>query len=368
MSKKSKNNLSKKFTKKLADNLSKKSKKNLSKKSMKTLSIRSSKSRIIDFKPIILEALKTMSKKESILKNFFKVRAYNKVITQLNNLSQIKNWDDLITISGIGEKIKDKINEIFKSGKLLAAERAQETMNLKIYDKLLEIHGIGIAKAKDLIENKEVTSISKLKKILKKEPKLLNKQQKIGLRYLYDLRKRIPRKEMNEHNKFLSDIFKKVDPDIKFSIVGSYRRNEKDSGDIDILISGSNKMMNDILGYLNKYNYIIETLATGKKKFMGVVKLPNEKTNRHLDILITNTNEYPFAQLYFTGNFDINILLRNEAIKKGLKLNERALVNIKTGKKIKLNSEKEIFNKLGFEYIPPKKRTLKYIEEYRIKK
>lgn len=50
-----------------------------------------------------------MSKKEYILKNVFKVRAYENVIKQLKQLPKLTSIHDLVGITGIGKKIKEKI-------------------------------------------------------------------------------------------------------------------------------------------------------------------------------------------------------------------------------------------------------------------
>lgn len=73
----------------------------------------------------IISELETMRKKETIEKNFFKARAYKKVIDQIADIEIVKTMDDLQGISGIGSKIKAKLEEIFSTGKLKAAEKAR---------------------------------------------------------------------------------------------------------------------------------------------------------------------------------------------------------------------------------------------------
>ena len=51
--------------------------------------------------------------------------------------------------------------------------------------------------------------------------------------------KRIPRSEIDEYYKLFEEIFNKMAiPDSKFQIVGSYRRGLKNSGDIDVILTG----------------------------------------------------------------------------------------------------------------------------------
>lgn len=72
-----------------------------------------------DKKNIILKELETMKNKEIISKQFFKVRAYQKVIDQIVSLPRVNSITDLENISGIGTKIRAKIEEIFSANEYL---------------------------------------------------------------------------------------------------------------------------------------------------------------------------------------------------------------------------------------------------------
>jgi DNA polymerase/3'-5' exonuclease PolX len=316
-----------------------------------------------NYKSIIINELETVSKKETIEKNIFKVRAYQKVIGQIKLLDKIESWKDLENVNGIGVKIKEKITEIFETGKLNLAEKARSKHNLEIYDIFMKIHGVGATKAKELVESHGINSIENLKEKLKENPKLLNNKQKCGLKYYEDINIKIPRKEMKEHDEFIQNTLKDMDKDIDISVVGSYRRKVKQSGDIDVLITirrettikERSELMNNIIKKLTEINYIKSTLANGDKKYMGIVKLKRKRYARRMDILITSQEEYPFAMLYFTGSQELNILLRKDALERGFRLNEYSLLDSNENK-ILLKSEEEIFNKLGYKYIEPEIR------------
>ena len=65
---------------------------------------------IQDYKPIIIESLDILRKREIANKETFKARAYAKVISQLKYHSDpITNLDNLQSIQGIGEKITKKM-------------------------------------------------------------------------------------------------------------------------------------------------------------------------------------------------------------------------------------------------------------------
>lgn len=318
----------------------------------------------MDYKLIIITELETLVKKETIEKNTFKIRAYQKVIKQIKNLQKIETWKDLENISGIGTKIKEKIEEIFTTGKLRSAEKARAKHNLQIYDDLMKIHGVGATKAKQLVEKYNISSINDLKNKLEENPDILNNKQKIGLKYYQDINLKIPRKEMEQHENYLLQSLCYLDKDIQITIVGSYRRKLKESGDIDVLITlrrqtsceERTKLMCKIIEKLKDDNYIKSSLALGDKKYMGIVKLKYKRYARRMDILITSLEEYPFAVLYFTGSQELNIIMRKDAIEKGYRLNEYNLLDKKENP-INLKSEEEIFRKLGYNFIPPEMRT-----------
>ena len=56
---------------------------------------------------------------------------------------------------------------------------------------------------------------------------------------------------------------------------------------------------------------------------------------RHLDIIETTPEEYPFAQFYFTGSGGFNVKMRKQALKLGYSLNEYSMTNKKTKTPVK---------------------------------
>lgn len=322
-------------------------------------------------KDIIIRELETMSRKEAALKNLYKVRAYRKVIEQIRLLPQVTDYEDLDHVKGIGPKIQSKIQEILLTGKLKAAERALQTGELSHYEPFLKIYGIGIAKAKELVHIHKITSINDLQLALKKNPSLLNSQQTSGLTYYFDLQKRIPRSEMEKYNKKLLKLSKDIDDNLELKMVGSYRRGTTESGDIDILLTVQNVIPSEIrsnilksfVDKLKKHKVILADLASGSKKYMGICQLNSKSPARRIDILMTSQQEFPFALLYFTGDFNINIELRKQANQMGYTLNEYHLISNTNKIPVQLSSEKQIFNFLGFGFLKPKDRSLSNLKQ-----
>ena len=275
--------------------------------------------------------------------------AYTKIIGIIQDLNYELTIDTKISdIKGIGKKTEDKIKEFLS--KHLPTDPAQ------ILEKqLTEITGIGIKNAK-IISSK----ISNFEELYKNQDSLLNPKQKLGLKYYKTDNLRIIRSEMLKHETFISQLIYNYNSNIKFQIVGSFRRGKEYSGDIDLILTYKENILKEIIELFKKNNYIIDTYANGNKKFMGWCVLPSscQSLSRRLDILFTNKIEFPFSILYFTGSRNYNKYMRAYAIKKGLTLNEHGLFNKQTKELIDydFNEEKDIFNYLQIEYKSPDQR------------
>ena len=310
---------------------------------------------VIDNNIRIIENLKILVVYETLNNNQFKARAYSKVINSIESLDfPIVNIEDIKKINGVGVKIESKILEFLNTGKIFIVEKALKDPYYILHNKLGKIYGVGAVKIKELM--KQVMSLEELMN----KPELLNDKQKIGLKYYDDINKRIPIVEAEKHNKLINKLFKKIYKNIDFEMVGSYRRKNKDMGDIDILIKNTNNIdLKVLITELKNKGYIIETLADGKTKFMGLCKLSPNTPARRIDILIADTSTYYFALLYFTGSFAFNIYMRKEALKQNISLSEYGFKDkdnklIDTSEIIK--SEEDIFKYLKLPYVLPEHR------------
>ena len=303
----------------------------------------------------LIKNFKILEEYENLNKQPFKARAYNKVINSLElHIDKIDNIEDTENIKGIGEKIKEKIKQYFQTGKIDAVEKALSDPKFTLRRKLSNLYGVGPVKIKELME--KITSFEDLKN----KPEILNEKQKIGLKYYDELLERIPIEEGKKHYGLIEKIFKKTYNNIEFELVGSYRRKNKDMGDIDVLIKGKEDInLKILIKELSSAGYIIETLANGKNKFMGICKISPELPARRIDILIADPSYYYFALLYFTGSYSFNIYMRRIALQKNISLSEYGFKD-KNNKIIDtsdiIKSEQDIFDYLKIPFVLPEKR------------
>ena len=353
-----------------------------------------------DFRQTIIDSFVVLIKNEEAQKEpnwQFKRKAYKQVVDILsannNKIDSVTKALEILRAGGsklTGEeayftkngeyksKILEKISEIIKTGVLTKAIEIQDDPKVKSITELTKIPEIGPTKAEKLYEI-GITTIAELTDAAKKDSKLLNSKQLIGLNYYSDLEKRIPRPEMDTWNEFFDNILKftiekmKTKPEnVKMQLVGSYRRKAKDSGDIDILLTSKDselgkELMTNFIKELLKTDKLDSSLvfSSGSTKFMGLGKINNYY--RHIDIFYYSEKEYPFALLFSTGSGQFNIEMRADAIKKGYSLSEKELVYKDSSKitseeyksdigKDYPTEEKDIFDFLNLKYIEPENR------------
>ena len=309
-----------------------------------------------------------MRQKAMADRQHFKVIAYKKAIKSIEDYFvgiDIISIEDVMDVPNIGVKIQEKIAKILDYGFLPAAEEVRNDPRVILINEITKIYGIGPAKAKQLVDTHNIFSLEDL--ILRQDT-LLNSKQRLGIQYYKDISKRIPRKEIDKHKSFLREVLRTIDSRANLIVVGSYLREEKTSGDIDILLYHSEDdktLFKQFIEVLKRLDYITAELLFGKKKFAGMVKLDKYKYNRRLDVLFTPINELPFAQLYFTGSGSFNVLMRRIATEKGYKLNEKAITRINPGVRnpatVSFATEKDIFEFLGIQYLKPSQRKPKNI-------
>jgi DNA polymerase/3'-5' exonuclease PolX len=147
-------------------------------------------------------------------------------------------------------------------------------------------------------------------------------------------------------------------------IVGSFRRGQATSGDIDMLIRvppnvsalEAKRELASYVSAMKEAGYVEEVLALGDHKCMAICRIGD--TSRRLDLLLTPDEEYAYALLYFTGSDQFNVAFRHHALEKGYTLNEHRLTPLHpdTAAVPPMIEEKDIFRFLGLRYVEPHQR------------
>lgn len=346
-----------------------------------------------DVKKILSKIIaKIVSEKEA---NWtFKVKSYNQANEILKDTMNLNSVEDYIRVLREGDmklageenfkakngtwksSILQKIDSILKTGQTDGISLTEQDQRSLAIENLTKVPNIGPSTAAKIYDTEEITTVEELRYIYSVNKDILNEKQAIGLKHYEDLMRRIPRKEMDAWNEKLIEIFKETMTELgttgELILAGSYRRKTPDSGDIDALITTdvkNSRVMNTFYNNLVKRGVIekTNTLAKGPTKIMAVARI--DEYYRHLDIFYHPRETFPFAILFTTGSKEFNVKMRKFALDKRYSLNEQNLTKKSpTGTKVTQTeyltiiekefpeTERDIFDFLGYPYIPPEMR------------
>src|SRR5882762_534256 len=297
--------------------------------------------------------------------NPFKSRAYAAAARSLESLSEplekLIGENRLGEIKGIGEAIQKKIIELATSGKLPYHEELKASVPAGLFA-LLQIPGLGPKKVKALYDQLQISSVEQLEAACNdcKVAELDGFGEKTQSKILEGIQFR--RTYASRH--LLCDALVASEPlvealrghakVIRCSTAGSVRRCKEIIGDIDFLVSTAKP--EPVLEFFAQQPEILSVSAKGDTKASVMLK-----GGIQADLRVVSDTEFPFALAYFTGSKEHNIVMRQRAIQRSLRLNEYGLFKSKEETRdpkllVPCKTEEEIFAKLDLAYIPPELR------------
>jgi DNA polymerase (family 10) len=296
--------------------------------------------------------------------NPFKSRAYSNAARALEQspLSLEKICDpEAEQIKGIGESLHEKICELQQTGKLAYYDELKASVPPGLVA-MLNIPSLGPKKIKAMNTKLGIETLEQLEQACKdgKVAKLDGFGEKTQANILQGIEFR--RQHASRH--LLVDVLIAAEPILdnlrghpdvtRCSTAGSLRRFKEIIGDVDFLVSSRSPA--EVIEFFTSQPGIMSVSAKGPTKASVVLE-----GGLQADLRVVSDAEFPYALAYFTGGKEHNIVMRQRAIQRGLRLNEYGLFksDVETrdpALRVKCQTEDEIFQKLGLDYIPPELR------------
>jgi len=298
--------------------------------------------------------------------NPFKARAYSNAARTILALSEplekMVAEKRLGELKGIGESLQEKITTLVETGRLPYYEELKASVDPGLLE-LLGIPGLGPKKVKALHEKLGIKSLAELEAACKagkvaaldgfgevSQAKIL---EGIKLKQTYASKHHLDT-ALAAAEPILEAL--RSHPDvIRCSVAGSLRRWKETIGDLDFVVSS--KKPSEIIDFFTRQPGILSVSAKGDTKASVIL----EKGGIQADLRVVSDAEYPFALAYFTGSKEHNIVMRQRATQRGLRLNEYGLFRSKEetrdpALRLPCKTEEDIFRELGLAYIPPELR------------
>ena len=297
--------------------------------------------------------------------NPFKTRAYVSGARTLEGLTEpletLIQEERLGEVKGIGKALVEKITELVETGELEYYTNLKASIPAGLIE-MLDVQGMGPKKVKALHDKLGIESIEALEAACeagqvaeldgfgkKSEEKILEsiafKRQHASHHHRH--------KMLIAAEPILDDL--RSHPDvIRCDIAGSLRRGKEVSGDIDFLVSAKDSA--DIIEAFTTRDGILSVLAAGGTKASVLLE-----GGIQADLRVVEDSEFASALAYFTGSKEHNIVMRQRAIDRGLRLNEYGLFKSTEETRdpelrLDCKTEEDIFAALDLTYVPPELR------------
>lgn len=289
----------------------------------------------------------------------YKALAYRRAADNIEYLGRDVEdvWREgrLTEIPGVGKSLAEKLDELFRTGKMSYYEELKEEIPPGVVS-LLQVPEVGPKTAKLVWEKLGITSIPELERAAR-EGKLrtlpglgVKSEAKIlaGIEALYRRSERIPlATALPVAREIIKALLDATPHALKVTAAGSLRRMKATIGDIDILASSYRP--EEVIETFIRLPQVAEVSMKGPTK--STVFLQN---GLQVDLRVLPPERYGSLLQYFTGSKEHNVALRGLALEMGLSLSE---YGFKRGEEeILCPEEEDVYRILGLEWIPPELR------------
>jgi len=291
--------------------------------------------------------------------NPFRIRAYRRAAQNIDSMPKdvaAMSLDDLHKIPGIGADLAAKIHEYAQSGRLEFFDELKKEVPAGVIG-LLSVPGLGPKTAKLLFDKLHIKDIDELEMHakegrLKGLPGIKARTESNILKGIAMIKRhsgRYPIGRMRPVAEEFMDGLRRGAPVGEISVAGSLRRWKETIKDIDILVTS--RAPQKVMEVFVNLPQVKDVIMKGPTKSSVVT---NEGIQ--VDMRVVSGDSFGAALAYFTGSREHNVRLREMAVRKGLKINEYGIFDVKTDKKLGGAKEEDIYRILGMPYIAPELR------------
>ena len=260
-------------------------------------------------------------------------------------------------IPGIGKGLSFVLTEICQRGSFERRDQMLAKYPASALE-LLKIQGLGPKSIALLYEHYGVKTVDDLERIcrehkLRELPRMGAKLEEKVLRGIETYRRSAGRFLLNFACRVADELITEMRalPGVEtVKPAGSLRRGRETIGDVDLLATGPGAT--EVLNYLVNHPKTQQVLGQGPNK--ASVLFGPERLQ--VDVRALPQESFGAAMQYFTGSKEHNVVLRTHALKQGFSLNEYGLFTLENNERVAGAREEEIYERLGYQWIPPELR------------
>ena len=261
-------------------------------------------------------------------------------------------------LPGIGKTIEGKIVEIVDEGEIRALTKHKAMVPPEVVE-FTRLPGLGPKTARKIWQELGVTTLADLKAAATAER--LRILPGIGAK----LEERIV-KELSGRPKAPQEVrpllgqglpavqavvavLREHPAALEVSEAGSTRRRKETFRDLDVIATATEPR--ELTEYFTKLRWVEKVAAKGESKATVV-----SNDGLRFDLRVVPSGLYGNLLQHFTGSKHHNVALREDAVRRGLSISENGIKEVESGEIFKTGSEEEVYEFLGYQYIPPELR------------
>jgi DNA polymerase (family X) len=292
----------------------------------------------------------------------FRVLAYRRAASRVREtgtpVAQLALDGTAKELPGIGATIQDKIVQIVDTGEIEALSKRRKTIPPEVVE-FLRIPGLGPKTVRKIWQELDVTTLAELKDAARAQrlrtlPGLGAKTEESVLKAA-GRKKKVAGPTRTLLGQALPallavvEVLREHPAADRVCEAGSARRRKETVRDLDIIATASDpKALTD---YFTKLKWVSEVVAKGPTKATVV-----SHEGFRFDLRVVPPESYGNLLQHFTGSKEHNLALREDAVRRGFSVSEYGITEVESGEVFTAESEGEVFERLGYAYIPPELR------------
>jgi DNA polymerase (family 10) len=292
----------------------------------------------------------------------FRVVAYRRAANRIRETSgpvaQLALEGRAKELSGIGKTIEEKIVQIVDHGEIDALAKRRATIPEGVVQ-FMRLPGLGPKTAARIWRELGVSTLDELKSAAETQrvrtlPGLGAKAEERILKALA-AGAEAPREHRPLLGQGLPAVLAVRDTLAasalvdKISEAGSVRRRRETFRDLDLIATSSDPAT--LTDAFTRLPWVVEVAAHGDTKATVV-----SNDGLRFDLRVVPPESYGNLLQHFTGSKDHNVALRERAVKQGLSVSEYSITVVETGEELRHASEEAVYERLGYQWIPPELR------------
>ena len=292
----------------------------------------------------------------------FRVLAYRRAAARVREtgtpVAQLALDGTAKELPGIGQTIQEKIVQIIDTGEIAALTKRRQTIPPEVVE-FLRIPGLGPKTVRKIWQELGVTTLAELKEAAREQR--LRALPGLGAKTEENVLKAAGRKrKVSGATRTLLgqalpallavvDALREHPAAERVSEAGSARRRKETVRDLDIIATASDPKA--LTEYFTQLTWVAEVVAKGPTKATVV-----SHEGFRFDLRVVPPESYGNLQQHFTGSKEHNLALREDAVRSGFSVSEYGVTEVESGEVFTAEREDEVYERLGYAYIPPELR------------